>query len=96
MNAGYDTLASVLSVAEGTFINGLRPTISSYWSGLNDQSQEGSWVWTSNENFTYLDWSNGEPNSFDGDEDCVAIHGTFNQWADFPCEMDMAFVCEHR
>jgi hypothetical protein len=44
-----------------------------FWIGLNDVAEEGTFVWTSGEPFSYDNWKPGEPNSGGGvfDEDYV-------------------------
>ncbi len=42
------------------------------WIGLNDASQEGTFVWSSGEPVTYTNWASGEPS---GDGDFVLMRG---------------------
>ena len=37
--------------------------VSSYWLGLSDVEQEGSWQWVTGEPFSYENWAPGEPNN---------------------------------
>ena len=44
---------------------------SSYWIGLSDLAQKGTWRWQqSSEEPSYLNWGTGQPNDIHGDEDC--------------------------
>jgi hypothetical protein len=57
------------------------------WIGLNDASQEGTFVWSSGQPVTYTRWYPGEPNNFSND-DYAHIWAPFKnvgpQWNDSP------------
>jgi len=63
---------------------------------------EGVFVLTSSgrvASFTY--WASGEPNSLNGEEDCVAVPKPSSQynrkWVDVPCDVTIfSSVCEYR
>ncbi len=67
-----------------------------HWIGLNDVSQEGTWVWADGSTSTFRRWGVNEPNSYQGtDEDCVEVVSTSDQrwWNDAPCSNVYAYVC---
>ena len=70
---------------------------SKWWTGLNDQSNEGSFVWTTGEPAGYSNWHSGEPNNL-GNEDCMQIFrfGWDYTWNDEPCGQPFKFVCESK
>ena len=44
------------------------------WIGGTDRVEEGKWVWTDCSPWDYTQgWKKGEPNSYDGDEDCIEM-----------------------
>ena len=44
----------------------------SFWIGLNDATNEGTFTWTSGEPVTFTNWASGEPNNL-GNEDYVYV-----------------------
>ena len=63
-----------------------------YWIGLNDVASEGKFEWQ--HSFTplgeYNNWDAGEPDDYEGKEDCVMIWGRFNwSWNDFGCDHNL-------
>ena len=59
------------------------------WLGLNDRSNEGTFVWNDGEVLTYSNWDGGEPNNgSSGGEDCgimLMSRGRASRWDDRPC-----------
>ncbi|XP_013412038.1 C-type lectin lectoxin-Thr1 [Lingula anatina] len=58
---------------------------------------DGVWTWeTTNQNLTYFNWSEGEPNNWGGtDEDCLLM--TYNigyTWNDDICTNTHVYICE--
>ena len=46
-----------------------------YWVGLADFEEEGTFVWQESQaEPTYTNWVSGQPDSADGNEDCVYLH----------------------
>ena len=68
----------------------------SLWIGLNDLTQEGSFVWSDGTKVTYKDWKkdNGNPEPNGGEqENCVVIHT--GGWVDIGCHDHNHFLCEY-
>jgi hypothetical protein len=65
-----------------------------YWTGLNDQKTEGTYVWAdgSSADNAMIRW-NAAPDDWHGNEDCTNIYypGLYN---DLPCEAKTAIICE--
>ncbi|KAK2864769.1 hypothetical protein Q7C36_003923 [Tachysurus vachellii] len=71
------------------------------WIGLHDTVQEGKWMWVDGTEVTTEFWWTGEPNNYDGKEDCTATGSKFAKaelitWADYPCETVLQAICEKR
>jgi hypothetical protein len=66
-------LVSITSAAEQLWIQGAFATNFRYWTGLNDMAVPGTFVWTSGEPVTYLNWQQpGQPSNGPG-EDVVEL-----------------------
>uniref|UniRef100_A0A3B5KZ80 C-type lectin domain-containing protein n=1 Tax=Xiphophorus couchianus TaxID=32473 RepID=A0A3B5KZ80_9TELE len=44
------------------------------WVGGHDGVKEGTWLWSRGEKFDFTPWGPGEPNNFEGNEDCMEIN----------------------
>lgn len=77
------------------------------WTGGNDGTAEGVWVWHDDQNFwnggaggavadgQFALWRGGEPNNGDGGEDCATIDNDLpGRWDDRSCVDSYRFVCE--
>ena len=62
------------------------------WIGLSDQREEDLWVWDSRTS-GYVNWNRGEPNDWNGNEDCVQMT-TSGRWNDVNCGSRLMFFCE--
>jgi hypothetical protein len=100
---GYD-LVTINDSNEETFLQtqeaarGMR----NVWIGYNDQSSEGLWAWASSYS-SYTNWYPGEPNNYEGAEDCAADRFSdptqniySEQWNDARCDLAFSFICERR
>ena len=76
----------------------------SVWLGLNDEKEEGEWVWSDGSPMDYNNWKHGDPNSFDPDffsirgVDCGSYCAkTPNDkiWCDRSCNQRYPFICRH-
>jgi len=54
-----------------------------WWLGLTDEENEGNWKWLSQEEFSYSNWSPGEPNGSTS-ENYAHLEGPNCKWNDFP------------
>jgi hypothetical protein len=63
---------------------------------VTDTEVEGEWRWPDGTLLSYEPWHEGEPNDWDGQEDCAALnwHGAV-RWNDIICDNRFGFVCEH-
>lgn len=64
--------------------------------GAEDQLKEGEWRWVSDQSkVQYSGWSNGEPNNYGGNEDCVLFYLPCNfNWNDGRCHFLSGYICE--
>ncbi len=65
-----------------------------FWIGLHDQTTEGAFVWVAGGAFAYDHFRAGEPNDYNGNEDCVEAEAGTGLWDDQNCAAPEAFVCE--
>nr|AJI77174.1 perlucin2 [Sinohyriopsis cumingii] len=75
--------------------NGITP-LSGYWTGANDLSNEGQWVWSLRRvPMRYKIWAATEPNDHKGAEDCgeLSRHHDFKM-NDLNCKTEIYFICE--
>lgn len=71
-------------------------TLASYWIGLSDIIQEGTYVWqTTQQRPDFADWGSGEPNDLHHNEDCIELYQVKNfHWNDAPSSVKSKFICE--
>ncbi|KAJ8358030.1 hypothetical protein AAFF_G00042690 [Aldrovandia affinis] len=67
-----------------------------YWIGLSDSETEGTWLWVDG---TPLQkdkafWKRGEPNDYNGSEDCAFTVPGQNKWNDGHCNVHVKSVCK--
>jgi len=85
-------LASVHSQAEHDFIWGLAKG-QTLWFGLNDQLEEGHFIWSDGTAVNYTNWHSGQPDGGDA-EDCSYMSWSFDgKWIDTPCSHTLGVVC---
>ena len=57
-----------------------------FWIGVNDKANEGNFVYASdNSSIAWNDWADGQPNSYKGNQDCVAVINERMGWDDRQC-----------
>jgi C-type mannose receptor len=67
-----------------------------FWTGGYEADTDG-WRWSDMSPFAYLNWDDGEPNNWDGWEDCMVIlygTGKVGKWNDMFCDRRYYFICE--
>ena len=74
-------LACIQNKAENSYLaRGLRSGTVGHFIGFTDQTTESSWEWLECKDNSFTQWSEDEPNDFDGAEDCAAMMGDENPW----------------
>lgn len=65
------------------------------WIGVNDRETEGAYEWADGEPVSRFNWSEGQPDNFQGQENCAEIRQIDQLWNDRPCGGDpQGYVCE--
>ncbi len=65
------------------------------WLGASDIEKEGTFVWeTSKTVMAFSKWSSGQPDNWQGNENCVHFWQNVNEWNDESCNDAMAAMCE--
>ncbi|KAJ8008503.1 hypothetical protein DPEC_G00105560 [Dallia pectoralis] len=93
-------LASIHNKKEFTFLKKLTGGSTITWIGGNDggrpeMTQHRTWTWTDCSKFNYHEWTDGEPNNFNGvREPCLQMNfGDKHRWNDEVCDKNFASVC---
>ncbi|XP_072226192.1 ladderlectin-like [Leuresthes tenuis] len=94
-------LVSIHSQEEENFvkhlIRSIDPADGVKWIGLTDCQKNGAWLWSDGSKFDFKFWNTGEPNNYQGSEDCVQTNwGQNKKWNDIKCSYEYAFVCATR
>lgn len=66
----------------------------SVWIGANDLQDEGEMSWSGGELVEYATWAPGQPDDFQGQEDCVERRVPDGLWNDTPCDGSKPALCE--
>eukprot|EP01084_Bolivina_argentea_P146443 256401_1 len=87
-------LATITNEAEHIEISKLIDTGNNdyAWIGLNDLTEEGTFIWFSKYKLTFTKWANGQPDNYQGYENCACIGN--NYWYDSVCNNFISFVCD--
>jgi hypothetical protein len=81
----------------------IKPDTNFLWIGINDQENEGKFIWVSGEKSNYYHWAEGEPNNnpAQGGEDFGVLNGhanPFNRpvgtWSDAPFNAKLKAIVE--
>ena len=65
-----------------------------FWIAASDRDQEGLMLWSGGAPLDFTNWGMGQPDDFQGREDCVAKMRMAGAWNDLPCGNQIAYVCE--
>lgn len=65
-----------------------------FWIAASDRVQEGQVFWSGGAPLLFTNWSQGQPDDFQGREDCVVKTAPAGTWNDRPCGNVNPFVCE--
>ncbi|KAK5896632.1 hypothetical protein CesoFtcFv8_009773 [Champsocephalus esox] len=90
-------LVVIDSLEEQEFLNMLMHKGQNVWIGLTDSLQEGTWMWVDGSNVTTKFWQPGQPNSYNGNQDCgecVQKTPGVGQWNDDGCFAVQNWICE--
>ena len=92
-------LASIHSAWQELDIGDIVDEIDGYpssWIGLNDIDNEGTFVYSDGSDYDYSDWYWGQPNNYDGNQNCVdaSVAPGFVGWSDTYCDTKYtSFIC---
>lgn len=64
-----------------------------FWIGLNDLTEQGTWMWPDGSHLRRGDWKPGEPNNY-GREGCVELYTDSWRWNDLDCNAELPSICE--
>ena len=85
-------LCVINDAGENSYVASLLP-LSSAWIGLSDVNTEGQNQWVDGSAVTYSNWYTGQPNNYNGNQDCVEILNT-GKWNDQYCSLKLEYVME--
>ncbi|XP_010795439.1 CD209 antigen-like protein C [Notothenia coriiceps] len=90
-------LVVIDSLEEQEFLNMLMQKDQNAWIGLTDSLKEGTWMWVDGRNVTTKFWQPGQPNSYNGNQDCgenIQKTTGVGQWNDDGCFAVQNWICE--
>lgn len=65
-----------------------------FWIAASDRVQEGQMFWSGGAPLAFSNWTQGQPDDFQGREDCVVKTAPAGTWNDRPCGNVFPYVCE--
>jgi hypothetical protein len=86
------SLVSIDSLEEDRFLGERVRT--SFWLAVSDRVQEGRMLGSGGDPVAFFNWSPGQPDDFQGREDCVVKTTPAGTWNDRPCSNVIGYVCE--
>ncbi|XP_049667141.1 C-type lectin domain family 17, member A-like isoform X3 [Accipiter gentilis] len=86
-------LVIINSEQEQKFLKDNINSSSTYWLGVTDQLEEGTWVWTNGEHTSISYWNTWSENKDKDQKDCGSI-GPGGIWNDDRCSHTNHWICE--
>ncbi|KAF7710793.1 macrophage mannose receptor 1-like [Silurus meridionalis] len=88
----YRGLAVITNEEEYERVQQIAGPAGSGWIGLHRSVMNSSeWLWDDGKENSYFPWMTGQPNNFNGTQDCIQI--TPSGWNDFHCWTIQSFYC---
>ncbi|MFN3196914.1 MAG: lectin-like protein [Bradymonadia bacterium] len=84
-------LPVVWDQAEQDFLSGLGGF---FWVDASDSALEGEWRSSDGTLLPFTPWSDGQPDNFDGAEDCAINQGGGGTWGDTRCDDQREVLCQ--
>ncbi|XP_045885962.1 CD209 antigen-like protein C [Micropterus dolomieu] len=90
-------LVTIESKDEQEFLSGSLEAGQNAWIGLTDSVKEGTWMWVDGTPVTTAYWQPGQPNSFNGNQDCGELvpKTKVGEWNDDGCFAEQHWICEN-
>uniref|UniRef100_A0A3B4TW07 CD209 antigen-like n=1 Tax=Seriola dumerili TaxID=41447 RepID=A0A3B4TW07_SERDU len=90
-------LVVIESREEQVFVNGVLKKGQNAWIGLTDKQKEGNWMWVDGTPLITKFWQIGQPNSYNGNQDCAEIvqDTSLGEWNDDGCFAEQIWICEN-
>ncbi|XP_038554926.1 CD209 antigen-like protein A [Micropterus salmoides] len=90
-------LVTIESKDEQEFLSGSLEAGQNAWIGLTDSVKEGTWMWVDGTPVTTAYWQPGQPNSFNGNQDCGELVPKMKvgEWNDDGCFAEQHWICEN-
>ncbi|XP_041654463.1 galactose-specific lectin nattectin-like [Cheilinus undulatus] len=83
----YDFLRNTVNLLSGKDL--------AIWLGGYDAVKEGVWLWSDGSHFDFKFWHKGEPNNFQGKENCMEMNFMEKDFVnDNACSTKKAFFCQ--
>ncbi|XP_015263348.1 PREDICTED: pulmonary surfactant-associated protein D-like [Gekko japonicus] len=89
------TMACPKNAAENAAVHELTKRDSKFaYLDITDIQTEGRFVYANGAPLSYTNWKGGEPNNYNGIEDCVIIVPENGLWNDYNCDQKSLIICE--
>ncbi|XP_038077198.1 lymphocyte antigen 75-like [Patiria miniata] len=88
-------LISIHGMDEQDFVN-LKveaSNVDSHWIGIREYEIKGVYSWSDGTPVDFDFWAPGEPNDYNGEEQCAETYNGDGKWNDNNCGIDRNFIC---